>query len=90
MANLNIIVRARAAVHLDVRAGAVDGGPPYHDRAQAQRRSLELLLRREREAALGAFREVARLADEHPEAAGANQTMTLVLADARTQSKRLR
>ena len=86
MTHLNIIVRARSAVRIGDARTASSGGAAYRDRAQVVRRGLEALLRRERDAAIEAFRDAARLADQHPEAARANLVMTTALAEARQQS----
>ena len=94
MTHLNIIVRARSAIRvIDDGAsfgGAVYGGSPYVDPYQALHRALEPLLARQREAALTAFREVARLAFEHPLAARANPVMPVVIAIAAVQVRLLR
>lgn len=91
MTHVNIIVRARSAARIvDVRASAhggdAHGAAVHRERAEAQRRAFEALLRPERAEALAAFRAEAQLADQHPDAARANLVMSVVLADGRTQS----
>lgn len=93
MTNVNIIVRARSAVRI-VRdtsfGGATYGGVTYVERSWRLHQALEVLLVRERDAALAAFHEVARLAHEDPRAAQANQVMPLVITHAQTQAALLR
>lgn len=92
MANVNIIVRARSAVR--IAAGGAWGGASYGagevERSQRLRASLDALLVRERNAALAAFRELARQAHEDPGVAKANAVMSFVVADAERQSALLR
>ena len=92
MTNLNIIVRARGAVR--VGDGGAFGGASYAasaiERSQSLHRGLEALLVRERDAALAAFHEVARLSHDDPAAAQANRVMSFVVVDAQTQAALLR
>jgi len=94
MTNVNIIVRARSAVRVPGDGasfgGAAYGGRAYVDRSQRLHQELEALLVKERDAALAAFREVARLAHADPASARANQVMPVVIADAQTQAALLR
>jgi hypothetical protein len=85
MTHVNTIVRARNAIRV-VDAGAF-GGAAYGASAQRDRYmvlhgALEPLLAGERDAAIAAFREVARLAAEDPAAARANPVMPVVIASA--------
>jgi hypothetical protein len=96
MTNLNIIVRARSTVRVAdshgtaAYGGATYGAMTYIDPYLALHRALDPLLAGERENALAAFREVARLASEDPAAARANQVMLVVIANARIQAILLR
>lgn len=92
MANLNIIVRARSAVR--IAATGAWGGASYGtgevERSRRLRGALDALLVRERDAALAAFRELARQANEDPRAAHANPVMSFVVADGERQAALLR
>lgn len=93
MTNLNIIVRARTAVRVPgggAFGGAAYGGRAYLDRSQRLHQSLEALLVKERDAALTAFHEVARLAHADPASARANQVMPVAITDAQRQAALLR
>lgn len=94
MTNVNIIVRARSAVRVAGAdpsfGGATYGGTTYVERSRRLHQLLEALLVKERDAALAAFHEVARLAHEDPRAAHANPVMPLVITDAQTQAALLR
>jgi len=90
MTNVNIIVRARSAIHVpgngSAFGGAAYGGRAYLDRSRRLHQSLEALLVKERDAALAAFHELARLAHADPASARANQVMPVVIADAQRQA----
>ncbi len=94
MTNLNIMVRARSAVRIagpdTSLGGAAYGGMAYLERSRRLHQLLEALLVTERDAALAAFHDVARLAHGDPRAAQANRVMTLVIADAQRQAALLR
>lgn len=92
MTNVNIIVRARSAVRVaaDGGFGGAAYGGSYLDRSQRMHRALEALLTRERDAALAAFHEVARLAAADPAAARANQVTRFAVENAQTQAALLR
>jgi hypothetical protein len=88
MANVDTMVRARSAIRvLDGGAGTY-GGATYGatlDRYQIMSRALEPQLAKYRDAAVAAFNEVVRLADQYPDWARANRVMTWVVDDARRQ-----
>ncbi|HEX8106512.1 MAG TPA: hypothetical protein VF516_02240 [Kofleriaceae bacterium] len=94
MVNVNIIVWARSAVHIPGGdpsfGGASYGGTSYVARSQRLHQLLEALLVKERDAALSAFHDVARLAHEDPRAAQANQVMAFVVMNAQMQAALLR
>lgn len=90
MTNLNLIVRARSAVRIaggDASfGGATYGGTTQVERSRRLHQLLEALLVHERDAALAAFHDVARLAHDDPQAAQANRVMTYVVANAQIQA----
>jgi hypothetical protein len=94
MTNVNLIVRARSA--LDITGGdasfggASYGGTAYLDRSRRLHQLLEALLVKERDAALAAFHDVARLAHQDPDAAQASRVMAFVVMDAQRQAALLR
>lgn len=91
MTHGNSMVRARSAVRV-AETGAAFGGDTYGMGADAYERihqSLEPLLVPHRDAAVAAFRDVARLAKENPAAARANPVMIYVVADAERQASLL-
>lgn len=94
MTNVNIIVRARSAVHItggDASfGGASYGGTPSVERSRRLHQLLEALLVKERDAALAAFHDVARLAHEDPGAAQANRVVAFAVMDAQRQAALLR
>lgn len=81
---LGTMVRARESVLV---TDAAYGGSTYGgaDRRQTMHAPLELLLVPYNAAAVSAFQEVLRLAEQHPSAARANSVMTYIVADARRQ-----
>jgi hypothetical protein len=94
MTNVNIIVRARSAVRVPGAGGAFGGaaygGRAYLDRSSRLHNELEALLVKERDAALAAFHDLARLTRANPDAERANPVMPLVIADAQRQAALLR
>ncbi len=88
MANVDTMVRARSAIHvLDGSAGTY-GGATYGktlDRYQIMSRALEPQLAKYRDAAVAAFTEVVRLANQYPDWANANHVMTWVIGDSTRQ-----
>ncbi len=96
MAYVNLMVRARNAVRVADTGGMYGGttygnrGQTYLDRLHALHATLEQLLSGERAAALAAFDDVARLADENPAAATANDFMRVAVSGAREQAAALR
>ena len=91
MTNRNVIVRARSAVRVpDGAFGGATYGTAYIELSQKLHRALEQLLVKNRDAALAAFHEVARLADLDPIAARASQVMPVVIDIAQTEAALLR
>lgn len=70
--------------------GASYGGTPYADRSRRLHQLLEALLVKERDAALAAFHDIARLAHDDPGAAQANRVMAFVVVDAQRRAALLR
>lgn len=91
MTNVNIIVRARSAVRVpDGAFGGAAYGSAYIELSQKLHRALEQQLVKNRDAAVAAFHEVARLAELDPAAARANQVMPMVIDIAQNQAALLR
>jgi hypothetical protein len=91
MTNRNIIVRARGAVRVpDGAFGGAAYGTAYIELSRKLHRALEQVLVKNRNAALAAFQEVARLAQLDPGAARANQVMPVVIDIAQTEAALLR
>lgn len=85
----NIMVRARRAI-ADNSIGGATYGTTAFQRTEALRLALEPLLRPDREGALAAYDEVARLAGEYPTAAKADRVVIWAVEDAANQAHLLR
>lgn len=85
----NIMVRARRAI-ADNSMGGTTYGTTAFQRTQTLRLALEPLLLPDREGALAAYDEVARLADQSPKAATANSVVIYAVKDAANQARLLR
>ena len=84
------IVRARRALAPSDQFGGATYGHITLDRASKLRLALEPLLAADRDGALSAYDEVARLAADDPAAASANVVTERAVADARAQAAMLR
>ena len=89
MTYVEVIVRARDAIVADSGFGGSTYGGRY-ERSHAMHFALEHLLASDRDAALAAFDEAARVADADPAAARADQVTELAVANAWVEAEMLR